>query len=299
MKKKYENDSKYFCHYKEFMGEILSKEYAKIFKDTPIDVRVWYLPHHGVYHPTKTNKIRVVIDCSAEYVRRSVNKELMSGADLSNQIVGTLIRFRQEKIVFVAEIEKMFFQALLSDNHRNLLRFLWWQDGDLRKESVDQEMCVHVFGRTSTSSCSNYFLKRTFINGKNQFGLEAAKTSQNNFYVDDLLKSVAQEDQEIQLIKNAKAMRSSGGFKQTKLLSNSKRILQSIPERARRKGVKDKDLIGYSPSEQALGVLWNTETDNFGFKVTLKQKPEEDYCQLLVQYMTHWVLQPHFYFKEH
>ena len=125
MKKKYENDSKYFCHYKEFMGEILSKEYAKIFKDTPIDVRVWYLPHHGVYHPTKTNKIRVVIDCSAEYVRRSVNKELMSGADLSNQIVGTLIRFRQEKIVFVAEIEKMFFQALLSDNHRNLLRFLW------------------------------------------------------------------------------------------------------------------------------------------------------------------------------
>ena len=63
-------------------------------------------------------------------------------------------------------------------------------------------MCVHVFGGTSSPSCSNYALKRTSIDGKDQFGLEAAKTLQNNFYVDDLLKSVAQEDQAIQLIKN-------------------------------------------------------------------------------------------------
>ena len=41
----------------------------------------------------------------------------------------------------------------------------------------------------------------------------------------------------------------------------------------KKKGVKNKDLIGDLPSEQTLGVLWNTDTDNFGFKVTLKQKP--------------------------
>ena len=96
---------------------------------------------------------------------------------------------------------------------------------------------------------------------------------QNNFYVDDLLKSVAQEDQAIQLIKNVKAMCLSGGFKLTKFLSDNKRVLQSIPKKERRIGVKDKDLVPDLPSEQALGVLWNTETDNFGFKVTLKQKP--------------------------
>ena len=86
-----------------------------------------------MYHPAKPNKIRVVFDCSAEYAGRSINKELMAGPDLTNQIVGTLIRFRQERIAFVADIEKMFFQVLVSDDHRNLLHFLWWQDGDLRK----------------------------------------------------------------------------------------------------------------------------------------------------------------------
>ena len=53
-----------------------------------------------------------------------------------------------------------------------------------------------------------------------------------------------------------------------KFLSNKKRVLKSILEKDRRKGVKDKDLVGDFSSEQELGVPWSTETDNFGFKVT-------------------------------
>ena len=52
---------------------------------------------------------------------------------------------------------------------------------DLSKEPVDHEMCVHMFSGTSLPSCTNYALKRTFIDDKDQFGLEAAKTLQNNF----------------------------------------------------------------------------------------------------------------------
>ena len=88
-----------------------------------------------------------------------------------------------------------------------------------------------MFGGTSSPSCSNYALKRTSIDGKDQFELEAAKILQNNFYIDDLLKSVAQEVQTIQLIKNGKAMCSSGGFKLTKFICNNKRVLQFIPEK--------------------------------------------------------------------
>ena len=109
LKKRFEKDPKYFHHYKEFMEEILGKVYAKISEDTPTDGRVSYLPHHGVYHPAKPNKIRVVFDCSAEYAGRSINKELIAGPDLTKQIVGTLIRFKQERIAFVTDIEKMFF----------------------------------------------------------------------------------------------------------------------------------------------------------------------------------------------
>ena len=63
-------------------------------------------------------------------------------------------------------------------------------------------------------------------------------------------------------------MHESGGFKLTKFLSNSKQAFQSVDEADRRQGVKDKDLMGDLPAEKPLGVLWNTETGKFGFKVT-------------------------------
>ena len=108
-KKRLEKDSKFFCHYKEFMEEILSKGYAKISKSTRTNGRVWYLPHHRVYHPAKPNKVRFIFDCRAEYVGRSIKQYLIAVHDLTNQIAGTLIRFRQESIIFVADIGKRFF----------------------------------------------------------------------------------------------------------------------------------------------------------------------------------------------
>ena len=91
------------------MDEIISKGYAKQSDDTSQNGRVWYLPHHGVYHPLKPEKIHVVFDCRSEYRGRSINKDLLAGLDLTNQIVGTLIQFRQDKVAFLADIEKMFF----------------------------------------------------------------------------------------------------------------------------------------------------------------------------------------------
>ena len=85
------------------MNEIIEKGYARVPDRTPDDGKLFYLPHHGVYHSTKPNKIRVVFDCSAEYARRSMNKELLVGPDLTNEIIGILIRFTQGKVAFVAD----------------------------------------------------------------------------------------------------------------------------------------------------------------------------------------------------
>ena len=66
----------------------------------------------------------------------------------------------------------------------------------------------------------------------------------------------------------------SGGFKLNKWMSNDKGVLESIPEEKRAKEVKnlklDKDPL---PVERALGVEWCAETDNFKFKVAMKEKP--------------------------
>ena len=68
--------------YKEFMEKISSIGFTKNSKDTPTDGKVWYLSHHGVYHPAKSSKIPVVFDWSPEYVGRAIKKT--DGTSLSH-----------------------------------------------------------------------------------------------------------------------------------------------------------------------------------------------------------------------
>ena len=49
--------------------------------------------------------------------------------------------------------------------------------------------------------------------------------------------------------------------------------MQSILEKNRQSGVKDKGLLKDLPEDKVLGVLWNIEDDAFGFKFALKSKP--------------------------
>ena len=274
LKRKLQKNPTFYDHYKTFMDDLMKKGYARKCKGEPPDGKKWYLPHHGVYHPAKPGKVRVVFDCSAEYLGTSINKELLSGPDLTNQIVGTLTKFRKEPVAFMADIEAMFFQVFVPEEQRSFLRFLWWENADLSRPHEDHEMCVHLFGGTSSPGCSNYAIKDTSEEYKEEFGILAAETLKKNFYVDDCLKSVLTVEEAIQLIQNVKGMCAAGGFNLTKFISNNKEVLQSIPDADRKKGVKDCDLSkGTLPTDRALGVMWNTEEDTFGFKIQIKQKP--------------------------
>ena len=64
-----------------------------------------------------------------------------------------------------------------------------------------------------------------------------------------------------------------GDFNLTKFASSSIKVLQSIPEKERKIGVKNSDLLRSLLEKRALGVLWNVENDTLGFKVNLKEKP--------------------------
>ena len=46
-------------------------------------------------------------------------------------------------------------------------------------------MGVHVLGGVSSSSCSNYALRKTASDNQDEFGNDAAETLRKNFYVDD------------------------------------------------------------------------------------------------------------------
>ena len=270
LKRRFIRDPKFHEEYSNFIGGMISKGQARIVKSHYMPGSSWFIPHHGVYHPSK-GKIRVVFDCSAECNGTSLNKQLLQGPDLTNQLIGVLIRFRQERVAFMGDIEAMFYQVMIPEEQRCFVQFLWWLDGDYNKRLTEYEMCVHIFGGTSSPSCCNFALRKAATDGERELGTEASQTLIRNFYVDDLLKSKADVASSIHLIKNVISMCSKSGFKLTKFISNNEEVMNHIPVDDQRKLVKTYDLLsGDVAMERALGVQWCISNDTFVFQVALK-----------------------------
>ena len=128
-------------------------------------------------------------------------------------------------------------------------------------------MLVHLFGATSSPSCANFGLKETADDNQEMFSKEAVRTLRRNFYVDDCLKSIKGETKAISLVSELGALLSKGGFRLTKCISNSRKVIESVPTSERAVSVKD-HLLDQLPFERALGIRWDVETDTFGFKIS-------------------------------
>ena len=187
-------------------------------------------------------KVRVVFDCSAEYRGTSLNNQLMSGPDLTNQLVGALARFREEQVALIADVETMVHQVRVPEDQRSLLRFLWWKNGDIRNPIKDHEMCMHLFGTILSPSCSNYSLKRVSVDNEKEFGIDAARTLRRNFYVDDMLNSSIEIDEAVDLIQRMRDICKAGGFNLTKFVSSKIEMMKSIPEEFCKKKSSSKNL---------------------------------------------------------
>lgn len=129
----------------------------------------------------------------------------------------------------MADVESMFHQVKVPPEDADLLRFLWWPDGDVSKELQEYRMEVHLFGATSSPSCASYVLRRCAEDNKNMFDATVVDTVLNNFYVDDYLRSVATEQEAIKLLEELTAICQTGGFRLTKWTTNSQNVLLNIP----------------------------------------------------------------------
>lgn len=126
LKKKLVKNKDFHAEYQRFMSDLISKEYAvEVPKEetVPKNDRVWYISHHGVYHPQK-GKLRVVFDCAASFQGKSLNTELLQGPDLTNTLIGVLTTFRHEHIALMSDIEAMYHQVRVPPKDQDLLRFL-------------------------------------------------------------------------------------------------------------------------------------------------------------------------------
>jgi len=217
----------------------------------------------------------VVFNCSAKFQGVSLNDNLLQGPDLTNSLIGVLTRFRQKPVAFMGDIDSMFQQVRVTEDHRNYLRFLWWTNGDMSRDPEEYQMNVHLFGAVSSPSCANFAVKRTADDFEEEVGEETANVLRKNLYnVDDCLRSEDCEEAATIRIHDVIKACAKGGFSLSKIISNKRRVLETIPNEKRSKAVKSLDLSHDNlPIERALGVQWCVETYLLGFRITLKDKP--------------------------
>ena len=78
-------NKKFHFDYTSFVETILGKGYAEAVIEEELsrnDAKLWYLPHHGVYH-LKKNKLLVVFRCAAKFRGVSPNDVLLQTSDLT------------------------------------------------------------------------------------------------------------------------------------------------------------------------------------------------------------------------
>ncbi|XP_043211405.1 uncharacterized protein LOC122375894 [Amphibalanus amphitrite] len=275
LKRRLLRDEKLRDEYTAFMSDLLLKGYAE---PVPDDGQmktgmINYVPHHGVYHEKK-GKLRVVFDCSAMCKNDCLNSHLLQGPDVNNDLTGILVRFREAPVAFSGDIEGMFHQVRVNPEHRDLLRFLWWDNGDLNEQPREYRMCTHLFGATSSPAVALFALKKTAATYGEEFSPEAASFVERNFYIDDGVASTKTTEEAVQLIQDAAGLCLKGGFKLHKFTSNDRDVLKALPVYSLSKSCQaalDEELP--LPRERVLGLNWDMEDDTLCIDVTLPCKP--------------------------
>ena len=189
--------------------------------------QVHYLPHRPVVREDKeTTKIRAVFDASCKVNGPSLNECLYAGPNLLLRIFDILLRFRCNRIGLIADINQAFLNVGIADEHKDFLRFLWY---DLE----DDSLIVFRFLRVVICLTSSPFLlNATIRHHLEKFsGSQEAKlceTMIRDLYMDDLVTGCDLTEEGKDLYCNSKRLMSGAGFLLRKRVTNDVHLSEFI-----------------------------------------------------------------------
>ena len=229
----------------------------------------WWLPLFPVVHPTKA-KTRLVYDASAKYDGVSLNDTLLSGPDCNNQLREVLLRFREERVGIVADIQHMFSNFKVPKGQKDFLRFYWFNNNDPQESIVQYRSTSHIFGSTSSPAVANFCLKyaASQASKSNELGKSFLNDS---FYVDDGITSTETPSEAISTLNQAISILKLYNVRLHKISSNNKEVLSSFPESERAEGWQHLENVGL-PTQRTLGIQWEAEKDVFVIDVKIPNR---------------------------
>ena len=273
LKRKLQRDPKLKDGYVATVEGYIASGYARKLEDARDEpYGTWYIPHHAVVTEKKPGKVRVVFDCAAKHQGKSLNDHLFTGPDIVNSLLGVLMRFRQENVAIVADVEAMYHRVKVYPDDQRLLRFLWWEEGDMNRPYSTYCMTVCVFGAGPSGFSANLALRQCADEGIGRYAAGVIDAVHENFYVDDFIASVPDTDVAITHVAQLRRLLAEGGFRLHKWLSTHLDVIKTIPPSERASSTKEITSEAELPYERTLGVTWDVRTDCFTIDVALMRK---------------------------
>ena len=271
LSKKFKNDPKLLKAYNEIIDEQVNLNIIEKVPESSTAKNVHYLPHRPVVREDRvTTKMRMVFDASSKKEGPSLNECLHPGPSLSTALYDTLIKFRENNIAIIADIEKAFLQISLHPEHRDFVRFIWFDDPfNIDYENFDNNLLVEyrftrvLFGVTS----SPFLLSVTLIKHINSFIKIDPKFVEKilaSIHVDDLNSSFNNIDESFLFYKKSKERLSFAKLNLRKFQSNSTELENMVH-------ADYSENFKFHPGgeNKVLGVSWNKHKDVFTFDLQL------------------------------
>ena len=164
--------------------ELINKGWIENVGEVDSGHPVWYL----LFFVTKQDKPRVVYDGAATVAGVSLNQALLAGANLLNNLVEVLTRFRLGKFAAMADLSKCFFQVAMPEKQRDLFRIIWFKNNDLDGgEPQVFRFSRHVRRINSSPYVALLAIKHLITENPTKASDRTLNAIGKNWYMDDIL----------------------------------------------------------------------------------------------------------------
>jgi len=222
-----------------------------------------YIPHHPVVRESSvTTRLRVVFNASSRTTNgSSLNDHLLTGPKLQTDLAAVVLRWRQFRYVYAADIEKMYRQIRIDPRDADYQRIVWLHNDDLR----EYQLLTVTYGTASAPFLALRVIRQLVQDEGNDFPL-AVSILRDNIYVDDVLFGADDIPSLKQVRDQVCAVLKRGCFDLRKWISNSPELLSDIA--VANHGLACDKTLQESEQIKILGISWSPATDVFQFQVS-------------------------------
>ncbi|XP_071634081.1 uncharacterized protein [Temnothorax longispinosus] len=253
--------------YNEFLAEYERLGHmVKAPLDDPPDGQVYYIPHHAVIREhSSTTRLRVVFNASHPTSNGlSLNDHLMVGRKLQPELSFIILRWRQYRFVFTADIAKMYRQILVHPSDVEYQRILWRPTPT--SPLIAYLLLTVTYGNANAPNAALRVVDQVAKDEGAECPL-AVPVLQLHTYVDDCVFGADDIPLALQTRNQLISLLKKAGFHLRKWASNQPVLLEGIDPQDH--GLASAKTLEADERLKVLGLKWDPNQDVFQFDVTL------------------------------